>query len=227
MAEATGDSGWQRHWEVGMLLVKYKCLQKPEWISCMLSRSRLSSALRNLWLPQHCPADKIYVDPWFSWTEIEEHFRASLNLPFTVLFPSPSHTSTNSGGKPEEDTSHVTMSQVSWSPARWLSHSYFLLQHLVAAKLFNSLLYWSQHQWFHWQSFFWHWQDRRKLLIKINREFWIRETENSGYLIKDGVSERLLWQHCQDCSNCLLCQLMRLQAVLFRWSNGQVFHKAS
>lgn len=136
MAEGTGDSSWQRHWEMGMLLIKCKRLQRAGWGSCMLSRSRLSSALRNLWLPQNCPANKIYLDP----TEIEEHFRASLNLPFTASVSQSPHTSTNPGGKPEEDTSHMTMSQVSWNPARWLSDSYFLLQHSVAAKLFSSLL---------------------------------------------------------------------------------------
>lgn len=57
-----------------------------------------------------------------------------------------------------------------------------------------------------------------------NRKRWIRERKNSRYLIRDGVSKRLSWQHCQNCSNSLLCQPLQLQAALFGCSDGWLFH---
>lgn len=160
MAEGTGDSGWQRHWEMGTLFpCQCKCLQKPEWGSCMLSRSRLSPALRNLWLQQHCPANKIHLDPWISWTEIEEHFRASLNLSFTAFVSqSLSHLYKPRweawGGHQPHD--NVTGFMESCKTVIWqLFPLATLLQQSSSAPCcaFNSW-YWSQLQWFRWQSFF-------------------------------------------------------------------------
>lgn len=54
---------------MGILLFKCKYLHKPEWGSCLPSRSRFLSRFRNLWLQQHYP-NKIYPDPWFSWMAI-------------------------------------------------------------------------------------------------------------------------------------------------------------
>lgn len=216
MAEGIGDSGWQRHWEMGVLLDWIKCLQKPEWGSYMLSRSRLLSALTNLWLQQHCPANKIDLDPWFSWTEIEEHFRASLNLPFTAFVSqslSHLHKPRWEAWRGHQTRDNITGVMESCKMVIW---QFFPLATLSCSKALQlPVVHLTVGTDPSTSGFtgraFWHWQDRRKSLLKT--KFWISKTENSRYLIKDGVLKRLLCQHCQHCSNSLLCQLMQLQAV--------------